>query len=205
MVTRIELELAVSLMTEGQSSLGAESCPLNQALGRTLSTDVTATMDQPSFDRSPLDGYALRSADSVGAGPEHPIVLNVVDTVYAGDVAQVPVGPGQAVRIMTGAMLPEGCDCVLRQEDTDMGFPNVSIRRSLHPDENFVHRGTDYRAGTVLLPGGTVLDASACWPVRESARLTSGGGPAWVSCPRETRCPIPMFTPSRPEKYTMPT
>ena len=160
-MTRIELEQAVVLMTEGQNPLGAEPCQLNQALGRTLSMDITAPMDQPPFDRSPLDGYALRSADSAGAAPEHPIVLDVVDTVYAGDVAQVPVGPGQAVRIMTGTMLPKGCDCVLRQEDTDMGFPDVSIRCSLRPNENFVHRGTDYRAGTVLLPAGTVLDAAA--------------------------------------------
>ena len=161
MFTHIELEQAVRLMTEGQSPLGAELCPLNQALGRTLSMDVTASIDQPPFDRSPLDGYALRSADSVGADSEHPLALNVVDTVYAGDVAKVPVEPGQAVRIMTGAMLPEGCDCVLRQEDTDMGFPAVSIRRSLRPNENIVHRGTDYRMGATLLPSGTVLDAAA--------------------------------------------
>lgn len=68
-----------------------------------------------------MDGYALRSADLTGADKEHPAVLKVVDTVYAGDEAKIPVGPGQAVRIMTGAMLPSGCDCVVPQEDTDPG------------------------------------------------------------------------------------
>lgn len=161
MVTYIELEQAVSLMTDGQNPLGTDHCPLDQALGRTLASDLTAPIDQPPFHRSPLDGYALRSADTAGACPEHPRILRVVDTIFAGNVANVPVKPGQAVRIMTGAMLPDGCDCVLRQEDTNMGASTVSIYRSLQPDENFVHRGSDYRAGTVLLPAGTLLDPAA--------------------------------------------
>ena len=103
------------------SPLGTEILPLERALGRTLAADVAAPLDQPPFDRSPLDGYALRSADLAGADRDHPAVLEVVDTVYAGDEARIPVGPGQAVRIMTGAMLPPGCDCVVPQEDTDRG------------------------------------------------------------------------------------
>lgn len=161
MVTDVELERAVSLMAEGVTPLGVEAVSGASILGRTLGQDVIAPLDQPPFDRSPLDGYALRSVDSAGASKDRPVRLTVVDTVYAGDAAQVPVGPGQAVRIMTGAMLPQGADCVLRQEDTDMGSPVVSICKSLKPHDNYVDQGEDYRAGTVLLPAGTRLDAAA--------------------------------------------
>ena len=160
MVTGISLEQAVALMTGGLSPLPPETLPAVQALGRTLASHVTAPMDQPPFDRSPLDGYALRSADLTGANREHPAVLEVVDTVYAGDEARIPVGPGQAVRLMTGAMLPPGCDCVAPQEDTDRGDP-VSVFVSLKPFQNYIYQGEDYRKGVRLLGKGTRLDAAA--------------------------------------------
>lgn len=160
MVTGISLEEAVSLMTAPLSPLGTEMLPLPQALGRMLAADITAPLDQPPFDRSPLDGYALRSADLAGADKAHPAVLEVVDTVYAGDEAKIPVEPGQAVRIMTGAMLPPGCDCVVAQEKTDQGNP-VGVFAALKPFQNYVYRGEDYRKGTLLLKKGTRLDAAA--------------------------------------------
>ena len=160
MVTGISLEDAVSLMTAPLSPLGTELLPLLRALGRTLAADVTAPLDQPPFDRSPLDGYALRSADLTGTDKTHPAVLEVVDTLYAGDETKIPVGPGQAVRIMTGAMLPSGCDCVVPQEDTDRGNP-VRIFVSLNPFQNYVYQGEDYRKGSLMLKKGTRLDAAA--------------------------------------------
>ena len=160
MVTGISLEEAVSLMTAPLSPLGTELLPLLRALGRTLAADVTAPLDQPPFDRSPLDGYALRSADLPGADKTHPAVLEVVDTLYAGDETKIPVGPGQAVRIMTGAMLPSGSDCVVPQEDTDQGNP-VRVFVSLKPFQNYVYQGEDYRKGSLMLKKGTRLDAAA--------------------------------------------
>ena len=160
MVTGISLEEAVVQMTGPLSPLGTEILPLERALGRTLAADVAAPLDQPPFDRSPLDGYALRSADLAGATRDHPPVQEVVDTVYAGEEARIPVGPGQAVRIMTGAMLPPGCDCVAPQEDTDRGDP-VSVFVSLKPFQNYVYQGEDYRKGALLLEKGTRLDAAA--------------------------------------------
>lgn len=161
MLTGISLEQAVDLIVRDEAPLGRETVPLSQAHGRALAEDLHALMDQPPFDRSPLDGYAMRAADTAGASQETPVPLAVAATVYAGDVASVAVEPGQAVRIMTGAMLPLGCDCVIRQEDTDRGFPVVQVRRALKPHDNYVDRGEDYRAGTRLLPAGTRLDAAA--------------------------------------------
>ena len=160
MVTGLSLEQAVERMTDGLAPLGSQTLALDSALGRTLASHVTAPLDQPPFDRSPLDGYALRSADLAGACPQRPAVLKVVDTVYAGDRAHIPVCSGQAVRIMTGAMLPPGCDCVAAQEDTDRADP-VSVFVSLPPHQNYVRRGEDFRAGSLLLAAGTRLDAAA--------------------------------------------
>lgn len=161
MLTGLALEQAQALATEGLAPLGEEAVPLRQAVGRTLAAGVAAPMDQPPFDRSPLDGYALRAADTAGASEACPVSLEVVDTLYAGDVARIAVGPGQAARIMTGAMLPPGCDCVLRQEDTDQGSPVVQIRRSLKRHDNYCFQGEDYAAGTPLLSAGARLDAAA--------------------------------------------
>lgn len=172
MRTRIELEEARALMAESVRPLGVEQISRQEALGRTLAEDVTAPLDQPPFDRSPLDGYALRSADLTGASPEHPVSLRVVETVYAGGVPSRVLGPGEAIRIMTGAMLPRGCDCVLQHERTDNGLEQVQIYAALSPHDNYCDRGEDYRTGEVLLPAGTVVDAAAVG-VLASAGLSS--------------------------------
>lgn len=161
MMTGIELEEAIDLVTHEVQPLGAEPLPAAAALGRILAQDIAAPLDQPPFPRSPLDGYAFQASDSTGASRERPVRLTVIDTVCAGAVAAAPVRPGQAVRIMTGAMLPQGCDCVLRQEDTDMGFPVVSLYKSLKPHDNYVDQGEDYHKGDLLLPKGIRLDAAA--------------------------------------------
>ncbi len=172
MRTRIELEEARALMAESVRPLGVEQVSRQEALGRTLAEDVTAPLDQPPFDRSPLDGYALRSADLTGASSEHPVSLRVVETVYAGGVPSRVLGPGEAIRIMTGAMLPRGCDCVLQHERTDNGLEQVQIYAALSPHDNYCDRGEDYRTGEVLLPAGTVVDAAAVG-VLASAGLSS--------------------------------
>lgn len=161
MKTGYTLEEAREVILEQSGVLGAEVLPAGAALGRTLAEDIIAPMAQPPFDRSPLDGYALRAADIAGACRERPVSLRVTEAVCAGEVPQRPLEPGQAVRIMTGAMLPEGCDCVLRQEDTDMGAPVVRIYAALKPGDNYVKRGEDYRKGEVLLPAGSRVDAAA--------------------------------------------
>lgn len=172
MRTRVELEEACALMTGSVRALGVEQVSRQSALGRTLAEDVAAPLDQPPFDRSPLDGYALRSADTAGASPGHPVSLQVVETVYAGGVPSRVLGPGEAIRIMTGAMLPRGCDCVLQHERTDNGLEQVQIYATLSPHDNYCNRGEDYRTGEVLLPAGTVVDAAAVG-VLASAGLSS--------------------------------
>ena len=138
---RISLEEAWTLIAAPLHPLGEDWVDLDQALGCTLSRDVWSSMDQPPFDRSPLDGYALQSRDVEGVSPEHPAILRVVERVCAGEVPTQRVAPGTAVRIMTGAPLPQGCDCVVRQEDTDLGAAVVQVYAPVAAYQNFVRRG----------------------------------------------------------------
>lgn len=136
-----------------------EELPLEKAWGRITGCDSTSALDQPPFDRSPLDGYALRAEDTAGAGPDHPVKLVVNQEITAGEAPAKPIGPGQAARIMTGAPIPEGADCILRQEDTDYGEEIVTIYRELKAYDNYCHAGEDFRKGDCLLPAGTRLGA----------------------------------------------
>ena len=134
-----------------------ERVPLDDACGRIAARDLCARMDQPPFDRSPLDGYALHSADTAGAGEETPVTLPVVMKLYAGDAPAAALPAGCAARIMTGAPLPPGADCVLMQELTNSGEEQVRIYAQLQPNANVVFRGEDITAGAPIAAAGTVL------------------------------------------------
>lgn len=136
-----------------------ETVSLWEASGRVLAENITATRNQPPFDRSPLDGYAVRSSDIKGASKEHPVTLTVIDEVDAGHVTQKVVENGTTVRIMTGAPIPKGADCVVGQEDTDYGEDRVEIYEEIQRHQNYCFEGEDYQAGTVLLKKETVIGA----------------------------------------------
>ena len=106
-----------------------------------------ALLDMPPFSRSAQDGYALCSKDSIGATGENPVKLKVTGKIYAGDHLDVQVRPGEAVRIMTGAMVPAGADCVLRQEDTDEGEDVVQIYKEVEPGCSICFKGEEYKKG----------------------------------------------------------
>ena len=134
-----------------------ETVPLDEAGGRIAAGTLSARMDQPPFDRSPFDGYALHSADAAGASRETPVTLPVTMKLYAGDAPALPLPVGCAARIMTGAPLPEGADCVLMQELTDSGEETVQLYAAMKPQQNVVFRGGDIAAGAVIAEAGTVL------------------------------------------------
>ena len=161
METGISVERAIELIEQHTIPVGTERIAATRAHGRILAEDVCAPIDQPPWPRSPLDGYALRAADSTGASKDAPVTLRVVDTVYAGGWSDVTVGEGQAVRLMTGAPIPAGFDCVIRQEDTDLGADSVQIFKALRAWDNYVRAGGDFQRGDVLLPAGTKLSGNA--------------------------------------------
>lgn len=157
----ISVEQAILRMLEHTPILNSEQVPREEAVGRSLAQNLYARYPQPPFDRSPLDGYAVRGEDLVGAAPASPAVLQVVDKLYAGSVANIPVKPGQAVRLMTGSMIPIGADCVVKQEDTDEGEAVVNVFRPVSSGSNICWEGEEYQAGDLLLPGGQRVDAAA--------------------------------------------
>lgn len=152
------IEEAVALLLQKVDRIEeAEWISLWDAVGRVLAADVCAGNDQPPFPRSPLDGYAVRSEDIRGASKVCPVSLTVLGEVDAGHVSAHDVRPGTAVRIMTGAPIPDGADCIVRQEDTDYGEDRVAIYAPVGAYENYCFAGEDYKAGTRLLEKGTQL------------------------------------------------
>ena len=144
------VEAARAAMLALCSPLGDETVPLVEALGRVLAEDVVATRDQPPFAASAMDGWAVRSAD--GVGPRR-----IVGESAAGHGFDGTVGPGQAVRIFTGAAVPEGADSIVVQEDAQRDGDNVVIPSIAH--SRYIRpRGLDFTAGAVLLAAGARLD-----------------------------------------------
>jgi len=157
----LSVEEAVRLVLQHAHRGEEQYLPLSQTLGCAVSRDIGAPVMQPPFDRSPLDGYAVRAADIAAAAADAPVTLAVVDKIVAGDNAAVPVKEGQAVRLMTGCMIPAGADHIVRQEDTDLGQKTVKIFKSGAAYTNYCHAGEDYRQGELLLPAGQKIDAAA--------------------------------------------
>ena len=136
----------------------AESLPLLEAAGRVLAQSIAADRDQPPFDRSTRDGYAVQAA-SVAAGR----MLRVAGSIRAGDSWHgQPLTQGEAIEIMTGAPLPAGADAVLMVEHTTVmeDVLRVAEGRLVRPGENVVSRGAEAHAGDALLPAGRVLGAA---------------------------------------------
>lgn len=136
-----------------------ENIGLSMAGGRILAAAVTADTDQPPFAKSPMDGYAVRSQDIESASRENPVVLNVIEKVYAGQYPFLGVKQGEAVRIMTGAPIPDGADTVVRQEDTDYGKESVKVYKSQKKHVFYCPQGEDFKRGDVLIKQGSRLDA----------------------------------------------
>ena len=157
----IQLEQAVELLQEYCLPVTeTEKLTIDDAAGRIIAQDITARINQPPFPRSPLDGYALRAEDTVGASKENPVALKVIDQVYAGGWSDREVRQGTAIRIMTGAPIPRGADCILMQEDTDYGMDAVKIYRSLKAWQNYCYEGEDFKKGTTILKAGQQLGAA---------------------------------------------
>ena len=141
-------------------TLDVETVPLRQALGRVLAEDVSATVTMPPWSNSSMDGYALRSADITPVMSGEPVKLRVIGTVAAGEFATRALKRGEAMRIMTGAPIPEGADSVIRKEDTDGGAAKVEIRDARDVWKNIRPAGEDFQRGDVLAKRGAPIRAA---------------------------------------------
>jgi len=130
---------------------------LLDAQGLLLAENVRADVPLPGYDNSAMDGYAVRAVDVRHASPEQPVVLPVIGDVAAGARSRSGMGPGLAMRIMTGAPIPAGADAVVRLEETDRGVARVAIRRPVRSGEDIRRAGEDIAAGAPALGAGAAL------------------------------------------------
>jgi molybdopterin molybdotransferase len=144
------VEEALKRILDGVEPMPAESVPIAAAAGRTLATPLAARLTQPPFDASAMDGYAVRAAD-IG---RLPATLTVIGQAAAGHPFAGSVGPGQAVRIFTGAAVPSGADAIVIQEDVARDGASISVREGASEGSNIRTKGFDFRAGDALLEAG---------------------------------------------------
>jgi molybdopterin molybdotransferase len=158
MIRMASVEQALALIAEQAASrrLGVETVPLAQAFGRVLAKPVLARVSQPPADVSAMDGYAVRFTDmEMGA------VLRVSGESRAGEPSKDKLNPGDAIRIFTGAHLPEGADHILIQEDTKREGDTVIITFEQRKPENIRRRGMDFSLGAQLIPAGRIITEGA--------------------------------------------
>lgn len=135
-----------------------EKAPVLKSLGRRLAADVRAVDDVPSFDRSTMDGFAVRAKDTYGATDSMPSYVDIAGEIMIGRKPAGEVKTGQAYRIPTGGMLPAGADAVVMVEYTEeLDSRTIGITRPVAPGENVVRKGEDIAAGEMALPAGHLI------------------------------------------------
>ena len=157
--TLLSVEEARKRILEGLIPLGSERVPLTAALARVLAEDVVAGEDIPPLANSAMDGYALRSVDTISANPSQLVELKVLASLPAGKVYGGTVGAGQAIRIMTGAPLPAGADAVVRFEDAELAGEQLYLKAPVRSGLNVRNAGEDVRRGQQVLARGSLIRA----------------------------------------------
>jgi len=153
----IEIGEAQQKVLEEVPVLGRERIHIVDALGRVLAQDVEAVRDVPSTDNSAMDGYCCRHEDIAGAGPASPVTLNVIGDSPAGRPFQGEIGHGEAVRIMTGGVIPPKADTVVMVEDTRVSGDRVTCVKDPGLGAHIRRRGEDVRAGEQVLQTGDII------------------------------------------------
>lgn len=155
----IQVQRAQQMVLEHVQAQPVERCTLAESFGRRLAAAVTADHPVPPFRRSGVDGYAIAAEDSAGATPGNARKLSVMETVLCGMSPVYSIAPGQASRIMTGAVVPEGADAVVMLEMTAAQGSEVQIFKQVQPGDNITPVGGEVQRGEELLEAGRVIGA----------------------------------------------
>lgn len=153
----IPVEEAVRIAVGIAPAPQMEQVPLNDAGGRVLAMDVTADVDIPGFDRSVVDGYALKSSDTVGAGESIPSLLTLSGRVTMGSCPGFTLNAGECAYMPTGGELPEGADAVVMLEHTESVDDQILIKRPVAAGENLIRKGEDFSRGSPVITKGRRL------------------------------------------------
>ncbi|MGD8698894.1 MAG: molybdopterin molybdotransferase MoeA [Gemmatimonadales bacterium] len=155
----LSVDAARALILSRIVEVGQETIPLDEARDRILATDVASTIRHPAWDNSAMDGFAVRSEDIGGAAPESPVQLRVIEEVPAGSFPTRSLGPGEAIRVMTGGAVPAEADGVTRLEHTEPGTTagDVLVLSDADAGRNIRRKGEDLEVGDRPLSAGTLL------------------------------------------------
>jgi molybdenum cofactor synthesis domain-containing protein len=163
------LEDALEKLFSKVEILGSDEIETSKSLNRILTENITSKMDVPPFDRSAMDGYAIIAEDSFGASPKNPNTVKKTGTIEIGEISELKINIGEAIRISTGAATPEGCNAVIKIEDTEIEGDIITLYTSLVPGKNVSKKGEDVTSGTEVLSAGTEIKSE------QIALLTSLG------------------------------
>lgn len=157
MLTGVSIEEGLQMILEHLGCVEKEMIPAAEACGRVLSENLISPEDIPPFRRSPLDGYAFRAEDTLDAAEEHPVVLRIIEEIPAGKAPEHTVGKMQAVKILTGAPVPEGADAIEKYEVVQADEQTLHLFHPYRKNCNVVPVGEDIRKGDPVLSDGTVI------------------------------------------------
>jgi len=154
----ISLDEALAICIDSVNPVAArEPLPLERSRGRVSSAKVLATISVPLTDRAAMDGYAVRAADTYGAGRFKAKILQRIETLYADSIPGKRVSKGRCVEVATGSTIPEGADAVVMVEDTEKKGDRIHVHSPVHPGENISPEGEDIRKGDEVISEGEVL------------------------------------------------
>lgn len=157
----IKIEEALKIILDSIDSLPSEDINLSDALSRVLTEDIYSDSDIPMMDNSAMDGYAVKARDAQGASKTNPKILEVIEDLKAGYLASKRVKGNQAVRIMTGAVIPEGADSVVIVENTEKDGKNkVKVFKEIKQGANIRRKGEDIKRGELVISTNTPLSSA---------------------------------------------
>lgn len=154
----ITLEEAMDILNSETQNLEIEKINLINSAKRVLAEDIFSKINNPPFNKSAMDGYAILVSDSNSINEEKQVSLKVIDEVFAGEVCKEILKSGEAIKIMTGAPIPRGANGVVKQEDVSINEGYILIRHSIKKNQNICFKGEDINEGKLLVKKGRRLD-----------------------------------------------
>lgn len=151
------LENALNIIEAKEIVTSIEEVSIGDAYNRVLAEDITSLLNSPAFDNSAMDGYAVKAENTFGASQTNPAHLKIVDRIGAGQASHVSLKSGEAVKIATGAPIPEGANSVVMEEYTLENGDDLQVEYSLTPSENVSPKAEDFKIGDIILKSGKLL------------------------------------------------
>ncbi|MFX0003511.1 MAG: gephyrin-like molybdotransferase Glp [Candidatus Hodarchaeota archaeon] len=136
-----------------------EEIEISMALNRILAKDIVSEIDSPPFDRSAMDGYAIKAEDSFGASLKNPKKIKLIGAIEIGEYSKLKINKNEGIKISTGAPIPEGSDAVIKIEDTELNNDLIHLYVPIVPGKNISKKGEDFKKGIKVVPNGTELKA----------------------------------------------